>query len=225
MCYKNKYIKYKLKYLNLIKKGGKSQKEKIKDKIKKYKQIFKKNLKDIDYIKFEIIPFLEYNTDDISDNKYISVQDMNNKLKTLFIKKLNNNYNEIITEGLFNGNEIIKYNYDKKTNIISLYIKPNANFLIKNFESWIIDTESPYELIDILNLYSWHYYYEMEQGEQHYKDGGDYIKEFEYNKYSYRLDVKLYSISLYYNNTQNFHKYNRINNNSNLVFDKTFLFE
>ena len=42
MNYKNKYIKYKLKYLNLIKKGGKSQKEKEKEKekIKKYKQFF-----------------------------------------------------------------------------------------------------------------------------------------------------------------------------------------
>ena len=92
---------------------------------------------------------------------------MNDKLKTLFIKKLNNNYNEIITKGLFYHNKIIKYNYNKKTNIVSLYIKPNVDFLINNFESWIIQTENLYELTDILNLYSWHYYYELEQGEQH----------------------------------------------------------
>lgn len=65
----------------------------------------------------------------------------------------------------------------------------------------------------------------MEQGEQHYKDGDVYIKEKEYNKYSFILDVKLYSISLYYNNKQNSYKYKRINYNSNLEFDKTFLIE
>ena len=86
MNYKNKYIKYKLKYLNLIKKGGKSQKEKDKNKIKIYKQFFLKNLKDIDYIKFEITPFLEYNKDNENNNIYINLQDMNNKLKKLFIK-------------------------------------------------------------------------------------------------------------------------------------------
>jgi len=34
MNYKNKYIKYKLKYLNLIKTGGKSKRKKNKKKIK-----------------------------------------------------------------------------------------------------------------------------------------------------------------------------------------------
>jgi hypothetical protein len=225
MNYKNKYIKYKLKYLNLIKKGGKSQKEKDKNKIKIYKQFFLKNLKDIDYIKFEITPFLEYNKDNENNNIYINLQDMNNKLKKLFIKKLKKDYNKTITKGLFYGNEIIKYNYDKNTNIISVYIKPDVNLLIRYFESWIIYEENPYELIDILKLYSWHYYYEMEQGEQHYKDGDDYIKKNEYDKYSYILDVKLYSASLYYNNKQKFYKYNRINNNSDDNFDKTFLIE
>ena len=225
MNYKNKYIKYKLKYLNLIKKGGKSQKEKDKNKIKTYKQFFKKNLKDIDYIKFEITPFLEYNKDNENNNIYINLQDMNNKLKKLFIKKLKKDYNKTITKGLFYDDDIIKYNYDENTNIINLYIKPNVNLLIKYFENWIIHTENPYKLTDILNLYSWHYYYEMEQGEQHYKDGDDFIKEKEYNKYSYILDIKLYSISLYYNNKKNSYKYKRINYNSNLDFDKTFLIE
>jgi len=246
MNYKNKYIKYKLKYLNLIKTGGKSkrendkkkiktggkskrEKEKDKKKIKTYKQIFKKNLKDINYIKIEITPSLKYyneeDDDDEDNGASINLQDMDNKLKKLFIKKLNNNHNETITEGLLYNNEIIKYKYDKNTNIISVYIKPDVNLLINNFESWIIHEENPYELIDILKLYSWHYYYEMEQGEQHYKDGDDYIKKNEYDKYSYILDVKLYSASLYYNNKQKFHKYKRIDNNGDDDFDKTFLFE
>jgi hypothetical protein len=201
------------------------KKKKIKIKLKHTNNFLKKNLKDIDYIKFEITPFLEYNKDNENNNTYINLQDMNNKLKKLFIKKLKKDYNKTITKGLFYDDDIIKYNYDENTNIINLYIKPNVNLLIKYFENWIIHTENPYKLTDILNLYSWHYYYEMEQGEQHYKDGDDFIKEKEYNKYSYILDIKLYSISLYYNNKQNSYKYKRINYNSNLEFDKTFLIE
>ena len=194
MDYKEKYLKYKNKYLLLkqnqnIMIGGK----KIK-KTNKIEKLFNEKFSEIDYIKIQLKPYLKI----VDENSnYVKIEITNKKLEKLFKEKLNKNYKKIITEGMLYQIQIIKYEYDSELNIVNIYLKPK----IKYIQDYNNNKEIPSDLIEILYPYAKNIKYELEDGEQSWLDGDAvYIEKGEFDNKQYFIFAILYSCSLYYNN-------------------------
>jgi hypothetical protein len=200
MDFVQQHIKYKIKYFKLkqqlnIQSGGGNNKRKEK-KLKELRKIYKEQIKKIDYIHIQLKPFLSYVDE---DSEYIPIKNnINSNLEKIFKKKLKKNYKNIITDNMLHYLKNIKYQYDPLSNIVNIYVKPDIKYILANIYDF---SYTPHEIKDVLNLYAWNIYYEIEDGEHHWLDGdATYIKVNEYDKKEYILFANFYSASIHYDN-------------------------
>jgi hypothetical protein len=207
--YKEKYIKYKNKYLELKQNHnlliGGSKKYKNKKQKQEIKKLVNEQLLKIDYIKIQLQPYLQYGDD---NNDFKKIENIDEKLEKIFKKKLDKNYKNIITNAMLFDMKIIKYQYNSESNIVNIYVEPELKY-IQYWNNHILTSVESFNLEKVLTLYAGNILYELEQGEQHWLDGDAvYIKKKEYDNKEYIIFANLYSCSLYYDNETKIIGYN-----------------
>lgn len=183
--YKNKYLKYKNKYLQLKKQYGGNKKIK-----KKY---YEKIIKKIDYFEVKLKPFaLEISNNSGQYNyKNIDIKNLQKEIKKKFIGKLEKDYNNIL-KSVFWPYKKIKY--DKKNNIITLFMKPNnlmMMYIIEDYDKYKATNNKlytyPYSLDNIIDMTKNYFIDNITRDSHTFRDGDTtYII---HNNYRYDLDL------------------------------------
>lgn len=195
-------MKYKIKYnqlknlLNLNGGGRISNEDKKKADIKNLKKFFVEAVNNIQKFELVLKPFVEYY--DENQGKFIKNQ-MNDKVKKLFSKKIKSNYKDMLFE-IFQFN-FDKIEYDEKLNELHLIFFPEPNDF-KTITQFMWKYKDSYNLDDFISFYARFFHDNVESGPDTWMSG-DIVYfnrgEIDNNEYLFNIDYVNLIAHLKYN--------------------------